>query len=367
MRFIHFLKTGLLIAAFAALVGCKEPPVPPEVQLAISQEQDLWRAGASVYAPGEYAAYKGALVAARNSLNEERSRFAWFRDYAMVGTRFRALLQQGDRLREEIARISSAELDEARERLKQQTGVLHLLRELAAELKDGRLAGRRLAIAELDLGEAARLLRFGQVRAALPLLDRAGREIGEKVRLIRPLVARFGDQRQLGQWQAMAQETIAETRQQGRFALIVSKLERQLVVYRGGQEVRRFEVGFGFNPLSDKLHAGDKATPEGRYHVVKKNPRSRYFRALLLDYPNAEDRRRYQLAKKQGAVPTYAGIGSLIEIHGGGRKGLTNGCIALEDVDMEALFELVPEGTAVTIVGSLRRNNPLAVALRELP
>ncbi|AMV72451.1 hypothetical protein JCM30471_09660 [Desulfuromonas carbonis] len=366
MSCFHFLKTGLLIVALATLVGCKEPPVPPEVPLALRQEQDLWRAGASVYAPGDYAAYKVALEAARDLLNHERSRMVWLRDYDPVALRFRAVLQQGEGLQQQIAAVSSAESAAARERLEQLAGVLRLLRDLADELKDGRLAGRRLAIAEVDLGEARRLMRAGEVRAAAPLLDRASREIREKVRLVLPLVARFGEPLQLRQWRRMVDDSIAEARRQGDYLLIVSKLEREVIVYRGDREIRRYPAGFGFNLLSDKLHAGDKATPEGRYRVVRKNPQSRYFKALLLDYPNTEDRRRFLQAKREGKIPAHAGIGSLIEIHGGGRKGLTNGCVALEDGDMATLFELVPVGTAVTIVGSLRPDNPLAVALREL-
>jgi len=362
----HFLKTGLLIVAFATLVGCKEPPVPPEVQLAISQEQDLWRAGASVYAPGDYAAYKATAAGARERLNRERSRFLWFRDYPAVAAEYRAVLQQGEGLQRQVAGLRAAEGLAARERLQQLNGVLRLLRELADELKEGRLAGRRLAVAEVDLGAAERLVDAGQVRSALPLLDRAEREIREKVRLVLPLVARFADPVQLRQWRSMVSESIAEARRQGHYLLVVSKLEREVIVYRGDREIRRYPAGFGLNLLSDKLQAGDKATPEGRYRVVKKNPQSRYFKALLLDYPNAEDRRRFQQAKRQGKIPAHAGIGSLIEIHGGGRKGLTNGCVALEDADMATLFELVPVGTAVTIVGSLRPDNPLAIALREL-
>ncbi len=366
MRFSSLLKTGLLVAAFAALVGCKEPPVPPEVPLVISQEQDLWRAGASVYAPDDYAAYRAALEAARNTLNAERSQLVWFRDYGAVSQAFRAVLDRGERLRGEIAAAAAAERTAAGERLERLRRLVRLLRDLAGNLKDSRLSGRRLARSEVDLDAAAGFLQADKLRAVTPCLDRAERDIQEQVRQIRPLVTRFADPVQLQSWQRMVHETLLESRQRGRLVLVVSKLERQLLVYRSGQELRRFPVGFGFNMLSDKLFAGDKATPEGHYRVAGKNPHSRYDRALLLDYPNAEDRKRYQEAKRRGLIPRSAGVGSLIEIHGGGRKGLTNGCIALEDGDMEQLFDLVPQGTAVTIVGSLQQDNLLAVALRGL-
>ena len=45
---------------------------------------------------------------------------------------------------------------------------------------------------------------------------------------------------------------------------------------------------------------GDYATPEGRYRIEKKMPTSQYYKALLLDYPNAEDKKRFQLNKMEG-------------------------------------------------------------------
>ena len=39
----------------------------------------------------------------------------------------------------------------------------------------------------------------------------------------------------------------------------------------------------------DKVKEGDKRTPEGVFHVVYRNPHSKYVLSLGLDYPNAED------------------------------------------------------------------------------
>jgi murein L,D-transpeptidase YafK len=111
--------------------------------------------------------------------------------------------------------------------------------------------------------------------------------------------------------------------------------------------------------------AGDRATPEGRYRVLKKRPASKFYRALLIDYPNAEDEQRFRDAKRHGLIASSAGIGGLIEIHGGGIAGMTYGCVALENPAMSELFSLVGEGTPVTIVGALDGENAVARALRE--
>ena len=365
MRFFN-LKTGLMIAALVALFGCSEPPVPSEVPLAFSQEQDLWRAGASVFAPDDYTGYRISLETSRSLLNTERARFVWFQDYDKVRSAFVEVLQKGDALGKKIQGVKDQERSVAMGRLEEMEGSFRLLRGLSAELKDNRFNGRYVAKAEVDLVEARRLITSGDCRAAGAVMDRADRALKEKVRLVGPLLQRFTDNGQIRRWQGMVNDTIADSKKSQGLAIVISKLERQLTLYRGGKEIRRFQVGFGFNMLSDKLHSGDKATPEGCYKVISKNQNSRYYRALLIDYPNAEDRQRYQAALRRGQIPRWAGLGSLIEIHGGGRTGLTNGCVALENEDMDTLFAMIAPGTPVTIVGTQRPDKGLLVALRNL-
>jgi len=75
--------------------------------------------------------------------------------------------------------------------------------------------------------------------------------------------------------------------------------------------------------------------------------------ALLLDYPNAEDRRRFDEARRAGRVARNASLGGLIEIHGEGGRGRdwTKGCVALSNVEIQDLYSRVAVGTPVTIVG----------------
>ncbi|WP_272481620.1 hypothetical protein [Rhodothermus marinus] len=71
-------------------------------------------------------------------------------------------------------------------------------------------------------------------------------------------------------------------------------MARRCLVYRGDRQVAIFPIELGPNWMGTKHYAGDRATPEGRYRMVRKlGPgETRYYRALLLDYPNAEDRAR---------------------------------------------------------------------------
>ncbi len=138
-----------------------------------------------------------------------------------------------------------------------------------------------------------------------------------------------------------------------------------MIVYRKGVAVAEFDVGLGFNGLSDKLHSGDDATPEGRYQITKKIPASRFYKALLINYPNEEDRRRFASAKQRREIPYWVGIGGLVEIHGGGEDSLTRGCVSVDDKVMDELFAMVSVGTPVTIVGTLDRESPIVKAIRD--
>ena len=170
------------------------------------------------------------------------------------------------------------------------------------------------------------------------------------------VAARYSDDETVARWQRWRQETIDWSRRTGRVAILVSKAEHALTLIVAGRPVKSFRADMGFNWIADKSHAGDGATPEGRYRVVsrKANGASIYYKALLLDYPNAEDRAQFSRSRRSGELPASAAIGGLIEIHGEGGRGRdwTRGCVAVTNHEMDELFRYVDVGTPVTIIGS---------------
>ena len=162
-------------------------------------------------------------------------------------------------------------------------------------------------------------------------------------------------------WKNLANDAIAASRG-GNKVILVDKVAHLLYVYQSGKVIRTYDAEFGPNWMAHKERAGDNATPEGNYRVTKKKERGNtiYHKALLIDYPNAEDKVRFAEKKKKGLISRNAGIGSLIEIHGHGGKGFnwTSGCVGLKNRDMDDLYRLVGNGTRVTIVGSIE---PLSV------
>jgi murein L,D-transpeptidase YafK len=148
--------------------------------------------------------------------------------------------------------------------------------------------------------------------------------------------------------------------------MVVIKAERKLYLYKDGDLVKTYPVGLGRSGWSDKQRARDNATPEGRYRIIGKKTGGPYHRALLINYPNEDDREEFHRAKKKGLLPKSAGIGGSIEIHGGGNRGLTYGCICLANDHVEELHRIVEEGTPIAIVGALDNRNSLSSALSEI-
>ncbi|PIQ47271.1 MAG: hypothetical protein COW03_16125 [Cytophagales bacterium CG12_big_fil_rev_8_21_14_0_65_40_12] len=159
-------------------------------------------------------------------------------------------------------------------------------------------------------------------------------------------------------WKKWVERAIDDSKRNGNNAIIIDKLERKCLVYSRGKLINSFDMELGANWMGDKQRSGDKTTPEGIYKVVKRKGQgqTKYYKALLLNYPNDEDKKRFKTNKEKGLIPKNATIGNLIEIHGDGGKGIdwTDGCVALENSDMDKIFEMTAENTPVIIVGALK-------------
>lgn len=225
-----------------------------------------------------------------------------------------------------------------------------------AETGMGRREAAAFQRAKGALSRAQALARLGIWREASDLARAAVNDLAIVHHEFGNLHARFSDPNLRRQWREWVQQTLTQSRDEGIVVIIVDKLRRRLSVYEGGRLLASFPAELGANGLRPKQHAGDRATPEGRYRVVQKKQgaATKYYKALLINYPNEQDRMRYFQARKQGKIPWRAGIGSLIEIHGDGGEGRdwTDGCIALRNGDMDKVFAWTQVGTPVTIVGT---------------
>jgi lipoprotein-anchoring transpeptidase ErfK/SrfK len=246
------------------------------------------------------------------------------------------------------ANSAAGQIEEARQAVSDAEAV-------AAKIHLG--AGRRLlADARSVLSEALAYQRGGDLDKAAARARDATALTGQVCDRAVSLAERYADADTVARWQRWKNETIELSRREDRPAIVVVKDAHLMTVYARGEPVKTYTVELGFNWIADKREEGDGATPEGRYRIVTRldHLSSDYYRALLLDFPNAEDRAQFTRARRSGELPASARVGGLIEIHGSGGRGndWTNGCVALRNPEMDDLFRRVGVGTPVTIVGS---------------
>jgi murein L,D-transpeptidase YafK len=139
----------------------------------------------------------------------------------------------------------------------------------------------------------------------------------------------------------------------GKIDLIkVDKSERRMWLLKDDVTVATYKVSLGESPKGHKFQEGDERTPEGRYTIDWRNPKSGYFLSLHISYPNEQDKAK---AKGAGVSP-----GGNIMIHGqpNGYASVapilqgfdwTNGCIAVTNVEMQQIWDAVPNGTPIEI------------------
>jgi murein L,D-transpeptidase YafK len=135
--------------------------------------------------------------------------------------------------------------------------------------------------------------------------------------------------------------------------LVVHKTERRLVLLHGDSVVRSYKIALGVSPVGQKERAGDFRTPEGRYFMVRRNPRSDYFLSIQVSYPNDNDMKR--------AHKNHWDAGGSIMIHGLPNQlkhapayyeitDWTDGCIALSNADMVEVWLLTPDNAPIDIL-----------------
>ena len=136
----------------------------------------------------------------------------------------------------------------------------------------------------------------------------------------------------------------------------IDKSDHTLELVVEGQVYKRYRVAIGPGGDGPKQWEGDMKTPVGRYRVIAEY--GIFHRFLHVNYPNAEDRRRYAALAREGKVPAGAGIGHSIGIHGVNdpdsagthkERDWTLGCIALDDDEIDEIARLAPVGTPVII------------------
>ncbi len=135
--------------------------------------------------------------------------------------------------------------------------------------------------------------------------------------------------------------------------VVVYKGDHKMLLMQGDSILRSYKIALGLNPVGHKERAGDFRTPEGRYRLTRRNPRSDFFLSIQVSYPNDTDVKN---ARRNGWES-----GGSIMIHGLPNQlkhtptyytssDWTDGCIAVSNSDMLEIWLLTVDNAPIEIL-----------------
>jgi len=355
-----FVGFGILLSIFVivymVLILTMEKPPLVEFKSCQSILAKAKKANADVYSPEYYNAadrkYKAALI----EWKIQNERIFFKRNYSKA----KGLILTATLKAEEANASSGANKNSLKMKYLQEAELLkHKLdnyHDLFIHLPLKVSLRKNYEFGKLSLEQGLNAFSSGDIMLATKKLNEGKIRIGVADKEVNALLNEYFTS--FSKWQSWFAATIRMSAQNNGYAFIVDKIQHKGYLYFRGKLNKEFDVEFGRNWIGNKYFAGDKATPEGMYRVIKKkgNGDSKYYKAMLINYPNEEDYAMFNTKKKQGIISRNSRIGGLIEIHGEGGKGAdwTSGCIALSNSEIDELFSRAGIGTPVTIVGSMK-------------
>lgn len=369
---LNRLRTGTVIVALSVplLAACVQQAPPDLIQSVEALDRRLVVAHSAEFAPQEYGRFVQHWVALRERLRLDDDVVGWPWEDNPFETDLRALHDEGSRV---LALASDKQSAERRGAAAHVARLERRLRRFTVRVDQigSRVAlGEKRVETELLVKQARSFMEQGRFVHSKRAARQADERMTSQAAQLNSELGRYADKAQVDHWRAMVRRAVDWSKQHHAAALVVVKARKRLTLYRNGQAVASYPVRLGFNGVQEKRYEDDGATPEGTYRVirVRDQGQTEFYRAFLLDYPNVDDQRRFQSARKTGMIPAQARIGGNIEIHGEANRQLsqTLGCVMLGNRQMDALFREVEVGTPVTIVGAVDVDNAVAVVLAQL-
>lgn len=136
--------------------------------------------------------------------------------------------------------------------------------------------------------------------------------------------------------------------------ILVEKSARKMYLRKGEKNIKEYNIRLGSEPIGHKEQEGDGKTPEGKYKIIGRNPKSAYHLSLRISYPNVVDKSRAATKKVSPGgdimihgFPNYAPDAFFNLIHN--NYDWTAGCIAVTDEEIEEIWKLVSDETLIEI------------------
>ena len=358
------------LALAGSLSGCVEA-VPQDVIESVENiDRDLMELRAAEFSPTDYTQFTHQWMAlkARAQADEDLIRWPWEPNDLEVA--LRRLQEEGSRTVARLTKERESLRRSAEDKIARVEDRFRMMTQQVSSIDSRLVLGQKPVETDLLMKQAHAFYEQGRYDRSLDASDQAAQNLATQAAILISELGRYADRDRISRWQQMAQDTITWSHIHRTSVIVINKADRVLTLYRNGQKVLSYPVQLGFNGIREKLYQGDGATPEGRYRISNKRGQgqTQFYRALVLDYPNEDDRRRYQLGRKTGQIPPSIAIGGHIEIHGVENEltAQTLGSVMLDNLQMALLYNRVEKGTPVTIVGALHEQNSVAQTLATL-
>jgi hypothetical protein len=331
-----------------------QPPVD-EMEFARETLSDAEKSRADTYSKKIYSQAKIYYDSAMFYWQKENKRFIYFRDYDKVAM-YAELSAKKANLAADNSITSTSNLKiKLKQKIDSLNDLISRINELFKTYPLTIETRNRISKGKMLLNEAVVAYKKGQYLQANRKITDSEYLLTESYENANTNLTNYF--KSYSTWKNWADLTINESKKNRDYSIIIDKFSRKCFIYNNGIKKYEFEAELGKNWVGDKRVKGDMATPEGMYKISKKfdGRKTKYYKALLLDYPNDEDKEKFRSEIEHGSLPASAKIGGLIEIHGNGGKGIdwTEGCIALTDKEMDVIYKIARVGTPVTIVGSM--------------
>ena len=348
---IVFILVGL--AGFSIYKLATEKFPTNEINQARESLSGAKKAGAVNYASGKLKNAENLYQEAMNEWAFQNDKFFWFRDFSKTRELANKSLSLSSEAKQQtvleknkFGQQLDAEIKKAEKKIEKFESAFKRL-PLERETFDAFNKGKQ------EYLEAKNELVKNDLLKATLLIEHANEKLLHADNSARGKIEKF----YLNYPEWVKNKQLAEKlSKKGQLVVLVNKIDSKCLLLKSGKTIRVFDTELGSNWMVDKIMKGDRSTPEGVYKITekKKGVTTKYHKALLLNYPNGEDAARFEGLKKKGLIPRSAQIGGLIEIHGDGGKGIhwTDGCIALQNNEIDQLYDLCSVGTAVIIIGS---------------
>jgi len=364
------LRMALIGSLSMSVGGCVET-VPEELVEAVeSIDRDLFTLRAADLTPEAYSKFSRQWIALRGRIESEENIVRWPWEDNELETELEALQAEGTHLVAEVNSRIQAQRTAAEAKLAKVEQRLRLLNTKVGDIGSRVVLGEHPLETELLVKQARHYLEQGQFDYANQASERASQNLFKQTALLTNELGRYADDDLIAAWRESARRTIDWSRKNRAHAIVISKADRVLTVYKSGRKVLTYPIRLGSKGIRAKQYYGDGATPEGEYRIQRKRGpgQTPYFRALILDYPNAEDRRRFEEAQQAGLIPKNRQMPGLIQLHGIA-QGITDqpyGSIVLDNPQIAVLFAQVAVGTPVNIVGAFESHNSVSLVLADL-